>query len=97
MSQDKVNEYKKDKAVRKQTIAKQKRNRSIIITVVSIAALALSIFGGYHFGHVAGYQKGYDEAIALAEMFYEQGDDTVYVDEDGNEVTFDEDTTEEEE
>lgn len=46
MSQAKVDKYKQEKANRKQTIAKEKRNRSLTKVCVTVVGLALAVWIG---------------------------------------------------
>lgn len=46
MSQAKVDKYKQEKANRKQTMAKEKRNRSITKACVTVVGLALVVWIG---------------------------------------------------
>jgi hypothetical protein len=65
MSQQKVNEYKAEKAGRRASLKKKRRIRNTVITLVCIAALGISAGCGFYYGNKKGYNKGYAEAAQL--------------------------------
>lgn len=70
MSQAKVDEYKAEKAGRRQSLKKKRRIRNTIVAIVIIAALAASCGLGYYYGHKNGYNKGYTEGINTFENYF---------------------------
>ncbi|MGP1433457.1 MAG: hypothetical protein ACTTKP_04180 [Catonella sp.] len=70
MSKEKVEKYKKEKAVRRHSLKKEKRQKTVAICIC-IAALVIGAgFGGYYFGNKDGYGKGYSDGFSIAGQFY---------------------------
>lgn len=70
MSKEKVEKYKKEKAGRKQSLKKEKRKRTIIISLCLAALIVGAGVGGYYFGNRDGYNKGYTDGFSIAGQLY---------------------------
>ena len=70
MSKEKVRRYKKEKAVRKLSLKKEKRMKTALLS----AFIAIIVLGtgavGYYSGNRSGYSKGYAEGFSIAAQIY---------------------------
>ena len=70
MSKEKVEKYKKEKAVRRHSLKKEKRQKMVAICIC-IAVVAIgAAFGGYYYGNKDGYGKGYTDGFSIAGQLY---------------------------
>lgn len=85
MSQQKVDNYKKEKANRKVNLKKEKQKKALIKWTSIIVVLAAFFGIGYAVGHSGEYDRGYEDG------YYDAYDAFMYEEED----TTEEDLTEE--
>lgn len=72
MSQEKVDKYKKEKATRKASIKKQKRNERIIVAVVIVFIAFIACCFTYKISYSNGHDDGYQEAADAYYNYYSQ-------------------------
>lgn len=70
MSKEKVEKYKKEKAVRRHSLKKEKRQKTVAICLCIVAVIIIAGFGGYSYGSKEGYGKGYSDGFSIAGQLY---------------------------
>lgn len=70
MSKEKVDKYKKEKAVRKHSLKKEKRKKTALLCLCIAIAIVGAGVGGYYTGNRGGYNKGYTDGFSIAGQLY---------------------------